>query len=116
MEKWGIFHQKENLREANEFASSFEKQAQGMGVEFQRPRLVEVPGRQFRDWEAKIKAIVSPEVQLVVCILQGQKNAAPLYKDLKKLFINQIPVASQVILAKTMNGKNILSIVTKIII
>jgi hypothetical protein len=42
-----------------------------MGVEFQRPRLVEVPGRQFRDWEAKIRSIVNSSVQLVVCIVQG---------------------------------------------
>jgi hypothetical protein len=56
-------------------------------------------------------------VQAIVCILDGKKKAAPLYKDLKKLFTKDIPVPSQVVLSDTIKkGKNLLSIVKKIVI
>ena len=54
-------------------------------------------------------------MQAVVLILQGNKNGAPLYGDLKKLLIRDIPVPSQVVLANTISrGKNLRSIVNKI--
>jgi len=52
-----------------------------------------------------------------VLILPGAKGKAPLYDDLKRLLIKEIPVPSQVVLANTISrGKNIRSICNKILI
>ena len=53
----------------------------------------------------------------MVLILPGQKGKAPLYDDLKRLLLTQIPVPSQVVLSNTIaKGKNVRSICNKILI
>ena len=47
---------------------------------------------------------------------QGQKKAAPLYNDLKKLLLQTYGVPSQVALASTLKGKGIMSICFKILL
>lgn len=50
-------------------------------------------------------------------ILPGAKGKAPLYDDLKRLLLKEIPVPSQVVLANTISrGKNVRSICNKILI
>ena len=56
-------------------------------------------------------------MQAIVLILPGQKGKAPLYDDLKRLLIKEIPVPSQVVLSNTISrGKNVRSICNKILI
>lgn len=53
----------------------------------------------------------------MVFILPGQKKQGKCYGDIKKLLIKEMPVPSQVVLASTISrGKNLRSIVTKILI
>ena len=53
----------------------------------------------------------------MVLILPGPKNKAPLYDDLKRLLLKDLPVPSQVVLANTISrGKNVRSICSKILI
>ena len=50
-------------------------------------------------------------------ILPGAKGKAPLYDDLKRLLLKDLPVPSQVVLANTISrGKNVRSICSKILI
>ena len=54
---------------------------------------------------------------MVVIILQGNKNGAPLYDQVKTLLFTKMPCPSQVVLHNTIaRGKNVRSIVTKILI
>lgn len=72
---------------------------------------------QLRSWTDCIEANLKPQVQAIVLILQGRKNAAPLYKDLKKLLTERFPLAVQVVLADTIKkGRNLTSITCKILI
>jgi aubergine-like protein len=60
---------------------------------------------------------LNPGVQAVVLILPGAKGKAPLYDDLKRLLLKEIPVPSQVVLVNTISrGKNVRSICNKILI
>ena len=47
--------------------------------------MIQVNGddRRFATWETELRKVLSPDVTLVVVILQGQKNSAPLYNELK---------------------------------
>lgn len=44
---------------------------------------------------------VNPNVNLVICILGGQKNNAPLYSEIKRLCHGRKGVPVQVVLTKT---------------
>lgn len=64
-----------------------------------------------------MKENLNPSVQCVVLLLPGAKGKAPLYDDLKRLLIKDIPVPSQVVLCNTISkGKNLRSICSKILI
>lgn len=56
-------------------------------------------------------------MQAIIFVLPGQKGKAPMYDPIKRLIFEQVPVASQVVLANTIGrGKNLRSIVNKILI
>jgi hypothetical protein len=87
-------------------------------LKVEAPALFEVEGndRDFSNWKKTIDSKINPQVQGCIFILQGKKNAAPLYKDIKKYMLCNVPVASQVVLAQTISaGKNLRSIVNKIL-
>ena len=64
-----------------------------------------------------MKAKLNPQVTLAVFVLQGNKNGAPMYDQIKKTLLTQMPVPSQVVLQNTISrGKNLRSIVNKILI
>jgi aubergine-like protein len=64
-----------------------------------------------------MKDNLNPSVQAVVLILPGAKGKAPLYDDLKRLLLKELPVPSQVVLCNTISrGKNVRSICNKILI
>jgi len=83
----------------------------------QRPKEFAIRSNQFREWEKVLKANLNPGVQCVVLLLPGAKGKAPLYDDLKRLLLKDLPVPSQVVLAGTISkGKNVRSICSKILI
>ena len=83
----------------------------------QKPREFPVRSNRFQDWEQLIRDNLNPSVQAIVLILPGAKGKAPLYDDLKRLLLKEIPVPSQVVLANTISrGKNVRSICNKILI
>jgi len=54
---------------------------------------------------------------MAIFLLEGNKNGAPLYKDLKTYLYQNKPVPSQMVLKNTIaRGKNLRSIVNKILI
>lgn len=64
-----------------------------------------------------MKDKIKPGVQACVLLLPGQKGKCTLYDDIKRLFLSEVPVPSQVVLAGTISkGKNVRSIVSKILI
>ncbi len=85
--------------------------------EVKKPREFPIKSNRYEDWERVIKENINPSVQAIVLILPGQKGKAPLYDDLKRLLIKEIPVPSQVVLSNTISkGKNVRSICNKILI
>ena len=85
--------------------------------EVRKPREFAMRSNRFEEWEREIRGSINTTVQAVVLLLPGQKGKAPLYDDLKRLLIKEIPVPSQVVICNTIaKGKNVRSICNKILI
>ena len=91
---------------------------QQFGYKGNPARMFPVPqGNRAESWERQVRDKIRPGVQTCVLLLPGQKGKCPLYDDIKRLFLSEIPVPSQVVLAATISkGKNVRSIVSKILI
>ena len=99
------------------FLETMQKCFEQINYKVGRPREFPVRSNRFPDWERALKDNLNPSVQAVVLILPGAKGKAPLYDDLKRLLLKDLPVPSQVVLANTISrGKNVRSICSKILI
>jgi len=84
-----------------------------------RPHTVTIRGRDddWKSWETCINNTIKPGVDFCVFILPGAKGKGKCYNEIKRNFITKMPVPTQVVLASTISrGKNLRSIVTKILI
>lgn len=96
---------------------TMEKCFQQINYPVSQPRLFPIRSNRYPEWENALKSNLNSKVQAIVCILPGMKGKAPLYDDLKKLMLKDLPVPSQVVLANTISrGKNLRSICSKILI
>ncbi|CDW80416.1 macronuclear development protein 1 [Stylonychia lemnae] len=117
IKKWGIFYSDFDRKTAIQFLETLEKCSQQFKYKILKPREFQMKGTRFQDWEQAIRENLDGSVQAIVLILPGQKGKAPLYDDLKKLLLKEVPVPSQVVLSNTISrGKNVRSICNKILI
>ena len=100
LDRWAIFHGRNAKKEADTLSQEFQKVMQGFNYPSQQPKVIQIEGndRNYSSWEAEFKKVLNPQVTCVVVILQGQKNSAPLYNDVKTLLFKTMPVPSQVVL------------------
>lgn len=69
------------------------------------------------NWIKVLKQKLKEGIQMVVLLLPGQKGKCQHYDDVKKFLLTEFPVPSQVVLVGTIaKGKNLRSIVSKILI
>jgi len=81
------------------------------------PKEFFIDGKNFEDWERTFSSNLDPSVQAVILLLPGKKKSAPYYDDCKKFLLTKCPIPSQVVLITTiMAGKNLRSIINKILI
>ena len=119
LDKWCIIYGRNSTSEANQLKETFKKAANLFQYPCEPPAMFQLQGddRRFETWEREIRAKLNPSVKMVVFILSGNKNGAPMYDPIKKLLLETIPVPSQVVLQNTIKrGKNLFSIVNKILI
>ena len=78
------------------------------------PKVVLIKSRSYAEWDEVLRSTLSPHVLAAILIIPGRKGFAnPLYEDLKKLLVCDIPVPSQMILAQTIDrARNALYTVT----
>jgi hypothetical protein len=76
-----------------------------------------VKGHNIEMWKETLQAKLDNTVQAVILLLPGSRGRCPLYDEIKKFLLEEIPVVSQVVLVGTIRaGKNIRSIVSKVLI
>lgn len=79
--------------------------------------IIDVEIKNFRkedEWIELSDKYIDQSVNFVIYILNGPKKAGFNYGVLKRLMLKNLPVPSQMILSKTLQGKNLRSIVYRI--
>jgi hypothetical protein len=66
---------------------------------------ISVNSNNFEEWKRAVYANTSPNTQMIICAIQGSRGKGALYKDLKKLLVNTLPIPSQFILTGTMSKR-----------
>jgi aubergine-like protein len=114
---WGIFYMRSDVSLVNTFLGTFQQCLTQVGFNAAAPGRFEIQSQSWAEWKSTLISKLNPSVQLIICVLPGPKNKAPLYNDLKRLLLSTYPVPSQVILSATLrNPKSQRSIASKILI
>nr|AEX87965.1 Otiwi3 [Sterkiella histriomuscorum] len=117
LKTWGIFFEQNNQKDADAFVRELQKCLEQFKYKADKPQLFCIQGRGYQAWENELKKKLNPSVSAIVLIAPGQKGKSPIYDQVKKLLIQNLPVPSQVILAQTISkGKNLRSIINKVVI
>ena len=116
VERWAIFTSKRDEESCHKFADCISECLQTFDFKMRQPRIFTIESNSFNEWKRRLENELNESVQAVVLILSGPKKAAPLYNDLKHLLLTKIPIPSQVVLTKTLQGKGLRSICNKILI
>ncbi|KAL0979232.1 hypothetical protein UPYG_G00182460 [Umbra pygmaea] len=103
MNCWAIFYPLRCAEQAEELVSCFGKVAGPMGLRLDRPIRVELRDDRIDNYIKSIHSQLTrePNVQLVVCIMTGNKD--DLYSAIKKLCCVKSPVPSQAINVRTIS-------------
>uniref|UniRef100_A0A8C4HH20 Piwi-like protein 2 n=1 Tax=Dicentrarchus labrax TaxID=13489 RepID=A0A8C4HH20_DICLA len=114
---WAIFYPRRCAEQAEELVSTFKKVAGPIGVRLERPIRVELRDDRTETYVKTIHSQLTsePNMQLVVCILVG--NREDLYSAIKKLCCVKSPIPSQAINVRTISQQQKLkSVAQKILL
>ncbi|XP_071774763.1 piwi-like protein 2 [Centroberyx gerrardi] len=100
---WAIFYPRRCAEQAEELVSTFHKVAGPMGLRVERPIRVELKDDRTETYVKSIHSQLTsePNMQLVVCILVGNRD--DLYSAIKKLCCVKSPIPSQAINVRTIS-------------
>ncbi|XP_056135759.1 piwi-like protein 2 [Lampris incognitus] len=100
---WAIFYTRRSAEQAGELVSSLNKIAGPVGIQVRRPIKVELRDDHTETYVKSIHSQLTsePNMQLVVCIVTGNRN--DLYSAIKKLCCVKSPIPSQVINVRTIS-------------
>ena len=114
--KCAIFCSKQDQKSYSKFIDVLCQSVKTFKYSMDRPKQFIVNSNRIEDWCAMLKKNLNPSVEFVIMILPGNKNN-PLYKDIKKMMLCDLPIPCQAVCSKTIDrGKNLRSIVNKILI
>ncbi|KAF4074205.1 hypothetical protein AMELA_G00236870 [Ameiurus melas] len=117
LDRWVVFFPRRAVTQAEELVSTFGKVAGPMGLRLARPICVELRDDRTETYIKTIQSQLSsePNVQLVVCILTGNRD--DLYSAIKKVCCVQSPCPSQAINVRTISQpQKLRSIAQKILL
>ncbi|CAG9312433.1 unnamed protein product [Blepharisma stoltei] len=115
LDRWGIFYCENDKRLIDQFMTVMQQVIGTYKVNCQKPAMFGVKSDRWNDWDQKLKESLNPQVQMIVCVLPGQRGKSRLYDDLKRLTFSQLPVPSQCILNGTLKkDKGLRSVVNKV--
>jgi len=117
LKKWGIFYVKLDQRLVEAFKSTMQQALKTFRVSAAPPASFGLSTNNWDEWEARLREVLAPDVQFIICILPGSRGKSKLYDPLKSLLIRDFPVPSQVVLNNTLKRDRALrSVVNKVII
>lgn len=117
--KWAIFYPKRFAKEAEALLRDLQNCIKDFKYPCSPPRRVEIKDDNIETWKKSIDETLKdhPDTSVAVFVIQGKKGASPVYHELKKKLVTEVPIPSQMILAETLSrGKGIRSIANKLFI
>nr|XP_057926139.1 piwi-like protein 2 [Doryrhamphus excisus]XP_057926140.1 piwi-like protein 2 [Doryrhamphus excisus] len=117
LKMWAIFYPRRCADQAEELILTFNKVGGPLGVQVDRPMCVELRDDRTETYVKSIHSRLTsePNLQLIVCILVGNRN--DLYSAIKKLCCVTSPIPSQAINVRTISQQQKLkSIAQKILL
>ncbi|XP_046667762.1 piwi-like protein Siwi [Homalodisca vitripennis] len=115
LKRWVIIFPSKVGRDAEAFVSSLLKAGQGMAFRISEPEYLDIRDDRTQYYiESLDQAISQLNPQLILVVLLNQK--ADRYSAIKKKTLVDRAVPTQVVLAKNLNKKSVMSIATKVAI
>ncbi len=106
---------RENVAAKNTFVSEFQKACERAKLQVNAPAMHELP-RDAQAWLSAMRSLQGADFLLLVVPARGRKkDDLNLYKLTKRLAISELAVPTQVVLSKTLAGKGVTSIVSKVL-
>uniref|UniRef100_A0A1B6BXC6 Piwi domain-containing protein n=1 Tax=Clastoptera arizonana TaxID=38151 RepID=A0A1B6BXC6_9HEMI len=99
---WFIVHTQNDSQCVNEFVMKFIEFAGKMGMRVQQPNLIPLPNDRSESYLKALKSNITDHTRLVVVVFRSARD--DMYSAVKKLCCVERPVASQVILSKTISS------------
>lgn len=116
--RWAILSlqgDQENVRAKDTFVREFQAACGRCGLAVSEPVMQELP-RNAQAWLEHMRALQHADFLLLVVPARGRKkDDLNLYKLTKRLAIAELAVPTQVVLSKTLLGKGVTSIVSKVL-
>jgi vacuolar-type H+-ATPase subunit F/Vma7 len=100
LETWAIFGLQVDEKLVRSFCETLKDSVNTFGLFSKEPKVVLIKSKSYAEWDEVLREHLTPQVQAVILVIPGRKGQSnPLYEDLKKLLIKDIPIPSQMILA-----------------
>ena len=110
IEKWGVFYQERDSMAAKTFVAMMEKVLMSHDYSAKPMAMFPIPGSNIELWADEIKDKLlrkgSSKVQVVLLLIPGKHGKSQLYRELKRLTLEEIPVVSQIVLSGTINYRH----------
>ncbi|KAH8377177.1 hypothetical protein KR093_003884 [Drosophila rubida] len=115
MENWVLIHHKNDLRAAKSFMQHMDQCCASFGMRINKPKVLALNQDRVDSYVDALRRNISGQTQIVVCICSSSRDDR--YSAIKKICCAELPVASQVINARTLfNDSKNRSIVQKILL
>lgn len=112
-----VFYASECRREFDEFMNNMQRVLNQLALAVKDVKTVEIQNyNNFNSIKGALDANLSPAVTAHIMIIPGPKKKGKYYDEIKRYVLRNRPVPNQIVLASTMGGKNLQSIVTKIFV
>jgi aubergine-like protein len=112
---WGVIFAESDRRLIDSMMQNLKPVIDTYQVQCNPPNLMAVSSARWADWDRLLRSVPA-EVQMLVCVLPGQRGKSQLYDDLKRLTFGDLGIPSQVILSGTLKkDKGLRSVLNKVI-
>lgn len=119
LETWSIIYCESDESLAQKFLLTLTESLCTFNYHHKPPTMVKVPSVSLSDWQDALKKNLSTHVIACFLLIPGVRGAPnPLYSQVKRLLIEDIPVPSQVILTGTIERSKsaLFSVTNKLLI
>jgi len=116
LKTWGVMFPERESKLCDSFLNTLNQVVRTFRIDCSQPKKFPVRTENWSDWDRKLREVLNPEVDMMVCILPGNRGKSRLYDDLKKLTFSSLPVPTQAVLTGTLKkDKGLRSVVNKLI-